>query len=320
MRNLICLLLCFSSLTVYALEREYEKNEKDGYRWYEVDQYESSRGYSIIGARDVNHNTIIPLSREYTYVSYGPAGYFTVEKGEKIGLCDISGREIIPLVYKNSDRYYISLSNGFLYVGSMGDGIPCALYDRRGKEIFSTSRRFTYISVRDDGVVWCCRGDDCDTYSRDGTYLGAGMLTCAEVKASGKQVYVSQEETPAQTISDAEIANAVLQGFADGLNTYNSSSNGANYNNVSGNNGDGNFVGNFQAFGLSRSYGSTSTHKQTFSVYRDSRGYYIIEPRWKNKQYLNLNSHRSYFDYPVGDYNYTTMTSQGVDIFWFFRL
>lgn len=322
MRKLLCLLTFFAALTISANEREYERKEKDGYKWYEIDQYEPSKGYSIIGAKDVNHNTIIPLSREYTYVSYDPDGYFTVEKDGKIGLCDIMGKEIITPKYSSSDKYFISFDNGYLIVGSFKDGVPYALYDKRGKEIFSTSRRFTHISVCKDGVVWCCKRENCDTYSRDGTYLGAGLLTCAEVRASGKQVYISHEESQTQTVSDAEIAYAVLQGFANGLNTHTASSTkGDNMvNNMSANNEDGSLVGNFQAFGLSSSYGSTSTHRQTFSVYRDSRGYYIIEPRWKNKQYLNVNSYRSYYNYPVGDYNYTTMTPQGTDIFWFFRL
>ncbi len=70
------------------------KTEKDGFQWYRL--YQNGK----YGAEDVNHNTLIPLSRGYTMVLYDSYGYFTVYKGDNNkGVCERSGKEIVPPQY-----------------------------------------------------------------------------------------------------------------------------------------------------------------------------------------------------------------------------
>ncbi len=340
----IVALLTFNSLPIYSEplagdgdELEFI-NEDDGFVWYSI--YKGD----MAGAKDAQKNIIIPYSRNYTAIYYRTTDkYFKVMRGDKVGICNKRGQEIIAptkytSVWSAGDRscfeVYIDKKQGLcslfgkefiepkypaIYLFSEGNFIIVqgpsndeyySVYDYYGKQIISESDEFTSVQVKNN-LLWCAKKYQSDKR----TYNDAGELVAYDWVTNNKKANTNQGG-----MSSAELATAFLLGMTDGFNSSYPSygNNSSSYG--SSNSSQGGLVGNFQAFGLSSSYGSTSTHRQTFSVYRDSRGYYIIEPRWKNKQYLNVNSHRSYYNYPVGDYNYTTMTSQGTDIFWFFRL
>lgn len=80
-------------------------------------------------------------------------------------------------------------------------------------------------------------------------------------------------------------------------------------------------VGRYSAFGLSTAFGNTVTHNQTFEVYQDAKGYYIIDPKYRNvKNYLQRNTKSEYLGYSVKQYNYWTLTTLGSDIFWYFKI
>lgn len=91
--------------------------EDDGFRWYKT----SGKG-SVDGAEDVNHNTIIPLSRGYDIVYYtakeGHKGYFRVNKGSKWGVCDLTGKEIIQP--RDESVFFSTTYEDFEYKSSSG--------------------------------------------------------------------------------------------------------------------------------------------------------------------------------------------------------
>lgn len=112
----IAILLGLSSLSANAQTRSL-RTEEDGFQWYDI--FSSDMKYE--GAESVDGKTLIPLSRQYTFICYhsksGHKGYFTVKKGDKKGACDIYGREIIAPQYRK--LYY--LSKGFSWEDSEGN-------------------------------------------------------------------------------------------------------------------------------------------------------------------------------------------------------
>ncbi len=79
------------------------------------------------------------------------------------------------------------------------------------------------------------------------------------------------------------------------------------------------YIGRISAFGLSKFAGSTVTHKQSFEVWQDNHGYYIMDRHvyGQVKGYLIRNTHDKYFDCNVSNFNYSG-TSSGIN--WFFKL
>lgn len=112
----IAILLGFTSLSANAQTRSL-RTEKDGFQWYKF----FSSDWKYEGAESVDGKTLIPLSRQYTFICYhsksGHKGYFNVKKGDKEGACDIYGREIIAPQYKK--LFY--LSEGFCWEDSEGN-------------------------------------------------------------------------------------------------------------------------------------------------------------------------------------------------------
>lgn len=112
----IAILLGLTSLSANAQTRSL-KTEEDGFQWYVI----FSSDWKYEGAESVDGETLIPLSRQYTFICYhsksGHKGYFRVGKGDKDGACDIYGREIIAPQYRK--LYY--LSKGFSWEDSEGN-------------------------------------------------------------------------------------------------------------------------------------------------------------------------------------------------------
>ncbi len=112
----IAILLGLTSLSANAQTRSL-KTEEDGFQWYVI----FSSDWKYEGAESVDGKTLIPLSRQYTFICYhsksGHKGYFRVKKGDKYGACDIYGREIIAPQYRK--LYY--LSKGFCWEDSEGN-------------------------------------------------------------------------------------------------------------------------------------------------------------------------------------------------------
>lgn len=119
----IAILLGLTSLSANAQTRSL-RTEKDGFQWYNI--FSSDGKYE--GAESVDGKTLIPLSRQYTFICYqsesGHKGYFRVEKGDKQGACDIYGREIIAPKYKFV--FYYS-GKGFQYEDAQGNYIPLGI-------------------------------------------------------------------------------------------------------------------------------------------------------------------------------------------------
>lgn len=302
------------------IEKETQKIGKDGFVWYKV----TKKG--VCAVKDKNNRIIIPYSREYSNISYS-GGFFTVYRYNKIGICDMSGKEIISPKYDSDSRFF-DKQGDFYCADAYGVSKPIALYDSSGRVIIDESWKYTIFAVKDD-VIWGYNSKEGATHDLNGNYLATGHLSLYEAtkaKERREAQIAAQQETRQQQSSGpsrAEIAIAVMQGLAEGLSSASSSNTSNNYNsssNTSTSNNAGVLVGNYTAYGLSKSFGNTVTHSQTFAVYRDSRGYYIIDPKWKTNNYLRANTDRTYFDYPVGAYNYRTMTSLGSDVHWFFKL
>ena len=106
-------LFCMCYINVYSQVKNIDVWEDeliiegDGFRWIETtaDVLEKGEWRTIGGAKDKNGKVIIPLSREYDYVTYsnmynkGVPPYFKVKKGSYIGACTIDGRVIVAPMY-----------------------------------------------------------------------------------------------------------------------------------------------------------------------------------------------------------------------------
>ena len=144
------------------------KTEKDGFKWYEVCQGK------VCGAEDYLHNTLIPLSRQYSTVYYWPEeghkGYFKVKKDGKEGACDLTGKEIASPIYES-----LIYSGGFKHRNSAGEWIALGwMLDNEGKGIRGTKESVTY------------NGKTYYIVSRDGLY---GLTD-----ANGKEIVAKEME------------------------------------------------------------------------------------------------------------------------------
>lgn len=143
-----------SSSSTSANVKKTLETESDGFQWYKLNQ-----DYTYYGAESTNGTTLIPLSRKYTFICYltTDGGWFNVEKNDKEGACDKSGREIVAPKY---DNVYYRNSDGFeyYYVECNGKNGAC---DKNGREI---------IAPRYNSVLYTSGHFSCD----DGYYTKEG--------------------------------------------------------------------------------------------------------------------------------------------------
>ena len=105
--------------------KEY-KVEKNGYKWIKV----YSTDFKIVGVEDTDGNTIIPLSEQFSMISFiqeGESGYFSVWKNDRNGAYSIKGIEMIPpaydyLAYYGNEGFKYRSTNGKWY--SLGVYLP----------------------------------------------------------------------------------------------------------------------------------------------------------------------------------------------------
>lgn len=98
--------------------KEY-KVEKNGYKWIKV----YSTDFKTVGVEDTDGNTIIPLSEQFSMISFvqeGESGYFSVWKNDRNGVYSIKGIEMIPpaydyLMYFGKEGFKYRSTNGKWY-------------------------------------------------------------------------------------------------------------------------------------------------------------------------------------------------------------
>lgn len=99
-------LLSFIGAVGSFAQQKNLRTADDGFQWYEISSEDG-----IEGVQDINGNEIIPLNRGYTFICYHyrregeTTGYFSFEKGDKEGACDVKGKEIIPPMYDTCSRH-----------------------------------------------------------------------------------------------------------------------------------------------------------------------------------------------------------------------
>ena len=169
-------------------QEEANKIEKElkietGFKWYKVKQ----RGN--VGAEDYYHNTLIPLSRGYTYITFddetGHIGYFRIKKGDNYGACDLTGYEVISPNYDFAGYY----GDGFEYKTSAGKYVPTGWYlDKNGKATREVPINKDLQSEK-DGFKWY-QVRQGDKYGAE-DYLNRTLIPLSREYTS---IYYSQEE------------------------------------------------------------------------------------------------------------------------------
>ena len=164
-------------------ERERRRQEEAGFKWYKVKQ----RGN--VGAEDYYHNTLIPLSRGYDRIYFlkeeGHVGYFNVEKGDKEGACDLTGKEVLSPIYKS----VIYSSDGFNYKNSSDSWVPTRWYlDSEGKATREVPINKD-LQTEKDGFKWY-QVRQGDKYGAE-DYLNRTLIPLSREYTS---IYYSQEE------------------------------------------------------------------------------------------------------------------------------
>jgi len=103
------------------------------------------------GVENKQGKTIIPLSRKYTHVSYESSSvtkskYFEVKQGKKIGVCDMSGAEVIAPKYYS---VYYSEKNGFSGTSTPdGDSEYLNVFlDKNGKAVYKKKENTSSVAV-----------------------------------------------------------------------------------------------------------------------------------------------------------------------------
>ncbi len=85
------------TVAAQAIKREH-KVENNGYEWVKL----SIAGSEIVGAEDTKGSVLIPLSEEFSMISFVPhdeKGYFSVKKNNRNGAYSITGVELVPPAY-----------------------------------------------------------------------------------------------------------------------------------------------------------------------------------------------------------------------------
>lgn len=133
-----------------------KKVEKNGFEWTEFYKGEIPEYY---GAKNKYGRAIIPLSRKYKFIYFHEEddciGYFSVEKDGKYGVCDLTGKEIIPCIY--SSVFYSRSEGNFVYKGSDGEyhNLDIAL-NSAGKGCKPDPERLIakIKQTEEDGYIW----------------------------------------------------------------------------------------------------------------------------------------------------------------------
>ncbi len=139
---------------------ERKEVEKNGFTWIQTSQGTSTTYY---GAKDMNGKELIPLSRKYTSIYFlveeNNVGYFCVEKGDKEGACDITGKEVVPCNYKS---VFYGSRGSFVYQGADNKyhDLDVAL-NSEGKACKPDPDRYIdkEREVADDGYIWYATND-----------------------------------------------------------------------------------------------------------------------------------------------------------------
>jgi len=136
--TLLVLGFAFVVSNVFAQQKDL-KIEDDDFRWYLLRQ----NGYE--GAELYDGTTIIPLSREYTWIVYYTTsdGWFGVKKNMKEGACDKEGKEIVPPKY--DDVHYYK-ADGFEYYTIKLKG-KAGVLDKEGRELLAP-KKYDYVSYK----------------------------------------------------------------------------------------------------------------------------------------------------------------------------
>ena len=163
MKRLIAIILCFicyGGSICYAQDIVKElKEEKDGFKWYQLKQDK------YFGAEDINGNTIIPLSKNYIYLWYSKLenhdrGFLNVkDENDNWGIYDINGREIISTDRGYDLIIYHITEEGFKFfeVGKDNNISKQGVCDLTGKELISP-QLCDAIIYNDDNFKVCIGG------------------------------------------------------------------------------------------------------------------------------------------------------------------
>ena len=138
--GILVLMLCLLGPTTLDAQDTKKHTEPDGFVWYETF---IDHGFEV---KDANGYIIIPHTRGYNPLSYHHK-YFRVGKTyKKIGLCDLSGNEII-----SPDRGYYDLMvyDEWIEVTKVDDNNKRikGVCDLSGKEIISPDRGYDDVSM-----------------------------------------------------------------------------------------------------------------------------------------------------------------------------
>ncbi len=136
LRTFANILLLFSFATISLAQTQTPKKEKDGFEWIHLSQ----DGYE--GAADKKGNILISLSNKYKSVCYikldsQDKGFFYVGKDgmfSDVGICDKSGKEVIPTGRGYSSITYHVTTEGYKYFQVEKNNLNGAC-DTQGNEI-----------------------------------------------------------------------------------------------------------------------------------------------------------------------------------------
>lgn len=158
--------------------------------------------------------------------------------------------------------------------------------------------------------------DSYDAFDFNGNLLARRFVSESDLKdirnRNSRQKQQSREETDA-------IVNAFAESFrASSIGgSYNSSSSSSSTSYSTSSPNQGQLVGTYSAFGINKNMfgGDPVTMSQSFQVYRDGSGYYILGA-YGVHDYLRRNTNSSFLGIGVGQYNYVA----GTGPYWYFRL
>lgn len=283
------------------------KVESDGFKWTLL-----KRSDGKVAGRN-NDGRMIFSFDNYSKVIYNPKyKVFELWRNGNTGLTTAGGKSIVRPLASIADY---SFENGLWKIKNKS-GVY-AVYGENGS-IISDANGYTSVKVCGDGLIWCGKETVKKTYDKGGKVVSDDWVDAEQLAEARRRA----EQAEAQRLQNiANALNAAAQ--AIGSTSAGSTGNTAGEYATSGSSaGNGTLVGMVSALGLSRGLTGSGvvTHSQSFQVYKDSNGYYIIDPKTHLSNYLSRNGDRTFLDYPVGQYNYKTLTTLGSDIHWFFSL